>query len=98
MEAFTTTAIEEGFADEIETGKLRWQIVNFEEPQNQHLARQYELAAASVLLERKQDGEVTDSKNLLRIWEISDDEAAFVDYIRGETKSFLASEKMAPKS
>jgi hypothetical protein len=97
MEAFTTTAIEGGFADQIESGRLRWRVVNFEEPANRHLAERYELAAASVVLEHKQEGVVTDSKNLIRIWEISDDESAFVDYIRDETQAFLASSGATPE-
>lgn len=89
IEAFTEESLQDGFPRELETGRLAWQSVNFDTPENEHFIDDYQLTTGSVVLVKLQDGEQKQWKNLTRVWELVRDKASFFTYIQEETGQFL---------
>lgn len=89
IEELSRLALEEGFSDELEKGRLQWQVVNIEEDGNDHFMKDYNLFSRALIVQKVQDGKNADWKNLQRIWELVNDEEDFVKYIQDEVRSML---------
>ena len=89
IEAYAREAIETGFSDELLSGQVKWQVVNYEAPANEHFAINYEIVAPTVVLVRTGDGEPTDYRNLSRVWNLVGEKQAFVEYIQTEARKML---------
>lgn len=90
IEAYAHEAVNTGFTEQLGSGQIQWQVVNYEEPGNEHFATDYELIAPSVVLVRNTAGSPAKSKNLDRVWELVGDKVSFVEYVQQETRDFLA--------
>ena len=82
-------AIETHFSDQLISGQVKWQVVNYEAPANEHFATDYEIVAPTVVLVRTADGEPTDWRNLSRVWNLVGEKEAFVEYIQTEAREML---------
>ncbi len=89
IEALSTEAIQKGFAEEIEAGRLVWQAVNTDQPENAHFVNDYELYTKSLVVVKTSDGVQTEWKNLPQIWELVSDDNAFIEYVDTEVKAYL---------
>jgi len=89
IEAFAHEAVSSSFAGETQAGRLRWQVLNYEKPENERFVTEYEIAAPTVVLVRMAGGEQADWKNLDRVWELVGEKAAFVKYVEQETGAML---------
>ena len=90
IEAYSRLAIESGFAGDIASGRLQIRLVNIDDQDNKHYVQDYKLYTKSLVLSERADGREVRWKNLTRVWELLNDEPAFVDYVQRETRSFLA--------
>ena len=90
IEAYSHEAIEKGFKDELETGRLELRIVNYEDSENRHFIKDYKLVTKSLILVRLVDGKQTEWTNLKLVWELTKNKDAFLNYVRGEVKNYLA--------
>ncbi|RJX18631.1 MAG: hypothetical protein C4570_06290 [Ammonifex sp.] len=90
IEEYTRDAIFNGFPDALKNGLLLWQVVNVEEPGNEHFVRDYRLYSQSVVLVELQDGKQTKWKNLEQVWLLLGDKSAFSRYVQEEVRLFLA--------
>jgi MFS superfamily sulfate permease-like transporter len=88
LEAYTSESLQQSFADEIRNGRIDFRIVNFDEPENDHLRQKYGLHSQSVVLSMQAGGKESRWKNLDRIWKLVRDKEAFLAYIRDEVRSF----------
>jgi protein involved in sex pheromone biosynthesis len=89
IEAYSKEAVEMGFADALKRGSMVWRIVNVDQPANQHFIKDYELYTKSVVLVKMRDGKQAAWKNLDRVWELLNDQAAFQKYVTDEVKQFV---------
>ncbi len=89
IEAFTDEAIKGAFAQEIQDGKMIWQVVNVEDPGNRRYVQDYKLATKSVVVVDLVDGGQVRWKNLARIWELLGDPPAFARYVQDEVRQYL---------
>lgn len=89
LEAYSHEAIETGFADQLKDSTLVWRVINFEQPDNEHFARDYELYSQAVILSRVVDGKEVGWVNLDQIWTLVGDKDKFVAYVTAETNRFL---------
>jgi len=89
IEAYSEEAIAKGFASEIASGRLAWQAVNIDEPENKHFVEDFELVTKSLVLAEYRDGKVTRHENLQQVWQLVRDKEAFLDYVRAATRVFL---------
>jgi len=89
IESYSREAVQTNFADQIKNGKLRWLIVNKDQPAHEHFVKDFQLYANSVVLAEVQNGKTARWKNLDKIWELLDNKTAYLEYVQTEMKSFL---------
>ena len=89
IEAYAHEAVVKGFADEVKDGRIEWKVVDFEQPGSEHFAREFELAAPSVVLVEMRGGTRKNWKNLPEVWELVGDKPAFSEFVRKEVRAFL---------
>lgn len=93
FENWSKTATE-GFTEELTDGRLQWQLINFDQPENKHYIKDYGLADKSLVLVRKEDGKTVRWKNVEEFWEFDDNQKEeFVSLVQGQIVDFL---KQAP--
>jgi len=79
------------FASQVESEKIVWKVVNFEEPAGADLAKTFEIETSVVVLVRMKDGHIEEWNRLDKVWALWDDERAFAEFIRGEINQMLKS-------
>ena len=89
IEAYAEEALQEAFAQALQTGELEWHAVNVEEPAKEHFVEDYELTASALVLVDTQNGEQREWRNLERVWELVGDELEFKAYVEAEALAFL---------
>lgn len=90
IEQLTRQVLEQSFADDLKEGRIVWQVVNFETPENAHFAEQYKIVSTCIVLAEGRPGRAAVAKNLQqRVWELVDDEAAFVAFMQSEIRGML---------
>lgn len=88
IENWTKEAVNKYFADEIKNGKMKFEMINIEEPEHEHYIDHYELFTKSVIVSKKIDGKEVSWVNLARVWNLLKDQDEFMNYIRDEVKAF----------
>lgn len=89
IEAQAERAIHEAFAAQLEDGTLAWQVVNLEQPENEHFTHDFQLTTKSVVLAEYRDGKVVRFANLDQVWQLVRSEDRFAAYVQDETRRFL---------
>jgi len=90
IEAYAREAVETGFGGELKGGQIQWQIVNYEEPGNEHFATDYKLAAPCVVLVRMRHGKQVAWKSLPEVWELVGDKPEFIKLVQKNIREMLA--------
>ena len=90
IEAYSKEAILEGFKTEVQNGTLELRVVNYEEPANRHFIKDYKLVSKSLILVNVVDGKQKEWTNLKLVWELVKNKNAFLNYVRGEVRDYLA--------
>jgi hypothetical protein len=93
IEAYAGEAVQAGFPDALEDGRLEWRPVNVDEPANEHYVQDFQLVTRSVVIEEAAAGKQVRWKNLQRVWELVPDKDAFLEYVQDETRVFLEPER-----
>ena len=65
-------------------------IVNYEDAENRHYIKDYKLVSKSLILVNVVDGKQTEWTNLKLVWQLVKNKEAFLNYVRGEVKNYLA--------
>ena len=89
LEAFSREAINTGFAQELQQGRLEWRIVNVDEPTNRHFIEDYQLHTRSLVLVDMHNGKQTRWKNLDKIWQLVRNKQGFFQYVQSEINEYL---------
>ena len=82
-------SLERELADAFESGPIEWRTVDFEEPGNEHFAKEFELTGASLVLVKQDGGRVERWGNLERVWDLIGDDAEFSAYVTAEARGYL---------
>lgn len=90
IENLTKRAVEEGFADEIESGSVKFVEVNVEHGGNAHYVKQYQLSTRSVVVSKLENGKEVEWRRLDKVWKLLRNESAFMDYVQGEVKTLMS--------
>ena len=90
LEAYTQEAIATGFGPALKSGRIKWQAINVEEPNNRHFISDFQLTNKSVVLAIARGGAVKDWKNLPKIWELVGDKDRFLKYVQDEVRTYQA--------
>lgn len=89
IENLTKQAVNSGFTKELKNGRMDLQVINIEEPGNEHFAQDYKLYTKSVILSDKVNGKEQSWKNLDKVWTLLGDPDKFIDYIQTEVQTLL---------
>jgi len=89
IEAYSREAIETGFEDELESGKLEFYSINIDEKENNHYVKDYDLYTKSLVISKVQGKDETEWKNLAKVWELLGSKEKFLEYVQGEIKAYL---------
>lgn len=89
LEAYSKEAVETSFADALQSGRIQWQVVNFDETVNEHFLRQYDLSFQSLVLVEIKDGREAGHENLEKIWELVGDKAQYFGYVKQAIDSVM---------
>jgi hypothetical protein len=89
IEEYAKESVESGFAEDLKSGKVQWQVINYQTPGNEHYALDYNLVSANVVLSKLKDGTQVDFRVLPEVWVHTGDKAAFFDYVQSNLREFL---------
>lgn len=92
FEEYTLEALRGAFAEQLNDGRLQWQMVNVEQPGNEHFVKDYQLYTKSIVIVKTEDGKQAGWKNLKEIWELVRIKPAFVEYVQDEVRNCLESD------
>ena len=92
IESYAKEALETGFAAELQSGRLEWRSVNYEQPGNEHFAADYKLVAPGLVLVAVEDGETADWKSLPEVWMHVGDRPATLQCVSQSVREFLDSQ------
>jgi len=91
IEAYSTEAIETGFADKIKSGELQWIMINTDKSENEHYIEDYHLYTKSLVIVNMKDGKQTAWKNLDKIWQLLNNKDYYIEYVQFEISEYLKS-------
>jgi hypothetical protein len=77
----------------VASGEVVWKVLNYEQPANAHLAKQFDIQVPVVVLARMKAGKIDDWTRLDEVWGLVGDKPAFAKYVRGEIAGMLGSGK-----
>jgi len=89
MEKFIRESLDEGFGEKIRQGKINFQIINVDLPENKHYVQDYKLYTKSFVLSLKKSGKEEKWLNCDKIWKLAGDEQGFKKYIKSEVQKYL---------
>jgi len=89
IERTAREAMEETFTDDFASGKLVWQSLDMEKPENEHFVYDYELAAPSLVLVAMEEASEVEWKRLDDTWKLINNKEQFVAYVVEETAAYL---------
>lgn len=98
IEAYAKEAVVTGFSEQLRTGEVSWQVINYESPGHEHFATDYEVAAPTVVLAKFEGGTRIDWKGLPEVWEHVSDQRAFVDYVQRSLREFMGEDVSAQQT
>lgn len=78
------TVIETDFTDALRSGRLKWSVINFEEPTSRHFIKDYGIVSSTVVLVRREHGKDIEFRRLDAVWDHLFDNPAMKAYLRNE--------------
>jgi len=91
IEALTRATAERDFANELASHKLVFRVIDTDEPAHRHFLEDYQLTTKTVILSRRLNGGETEWKDMEKVWDLLDEEAAFRAYLGEQIRSYLGS-------
>lgn len=82
IEKQTRDAIQRGFAAELAAGRIRFQTVNFDRPENKHFIADYGLAFKTVVVSENHQGKEVRWRKYDKVWDLVGQSEAFAAYLQ----------------
>jgi hypothetical protein len=89
LETYAREAIETSFPAELASGRLVFQAVNTDRPENRHFVADYALLTRALVVTEEADGKVVRWTNLEKIWRLVGDHQAYTEYVVAGVRSYL---------
>ena len=93
LEDYASESVEKGLAEELKSGKVVWQTLNFDEEANEHVKKDYGIFSQAVIVSHIVDDKEIEWTNLDKIWTLVSDKEKYVEYVQTEAKEFMAPKK-----
>lgn len=91
LEEYSREAVETYFPDELNSGRVEFQVVNYDESWNEHFLTDYDLSFQSLVLVEIKDGIEVGHKNLEKIWDLVGDKTLYFEYVKASIDSAMTS-------
>lgn len=89
IEAYAQEAVQTGFAEQLQSHTIEWQVINYEAPGNEHYVTDYQVVAPYVVLVKFVGGKQTSWQGLPEVWQHVGDKSAFLDFVQDRLREFL---------
>ncbi len=89
IEELARAAVETGFANELAQNEVRFQITNFDQPENKHFVDDYELAFKTVVIADRRQGKEVTWKKFDKVWDLVGEPEAFTAYLQEGVQNYL---------
>lgn len=89
IEAYAQEAVSGAFSADLAERRLEWKVVNVDEPANEHFVDDFKLYTRSLVVVDAKDPKRF--KILDRVWQLTQDKAAFRKYVEDEIRAFRRS-------
>jgi hypothetical protein len=89
IEEVSRKTIEESFRPELSDGRLRFLVVNVDQPENRHFVEEFRLDSSSLVLVEMRGGKPVEWKSLPDVWTLVEDTPKLEKYVREEVASGL---------
>lgn len=91
IESLSQETLDQRFADQVESGTVRWRTANMDDAWNADAVRRYGLVRSSLVLVDHRDGAERDHTVLNRVWDFTDRPGLFHEYVASEVEFVLES-------
>ena len=89
IEQYSREAIKTYFDKQLKNGKLTFQAINTDKPDNKHFTQDFQLVSKSLVLVEYKAGKQVKWKNLEKVWQYLNNADAFFNYVKTETEKYL---------
>jgi hypothetical protein len=90
IEKLTQEVLDQSFGKELQDGRVKWLLVNYELPDNKFIIKEYDIVKPTIVVVDGRPGMKRAWKNHQRkVRELIDDEKAFKEYMRDEIQKAL---------
>jgi hypothetical protein len=91
IEAYAKEAVEGKYGEQLESGQLKWKVVNIDEPKNEHFAEEFGLVSSSLVVVEVDGDQVTRHQVLQEAWTLVRDKPRFIEYVQRSVGEYLKS-------
>jgi hypothetical protein len=91
IEAYAKEAVEGKFSEQLKSGQLRWNVVNTDEPENEHFVEDFGLVSSSLVIVQVDGDKVARHQILQDAWTLVRDKSRFIEYVRRSVGEYLKS-------
>ena len=89
IESYAGEAVEGGFGDALEAGRLQWTALNTDEPENAHFVKDFGLVSSSLVVVELDGGNVVRHETLQDAWTLVRDKPRFTTYVQKSVGEYL---------
>ncbi len=91
IEAYAKEAVEGKYSEQLKSGRLKWNVVNTDEPDNEHFVEDFGLVSSSLVVVEVDGGRMTRYQVLQDAWTLVRDKPRFIEYVQRSIGEYLKS-------
>ncbi len=95
ISAYIEEAIQTGFKAELNGGRVKLLLMDFQDAKNQKYTEAYRITGPTLVLMDVHDGKVTSWKPAPKVWSLVGKKGDFLGYVQSEVRSYLDGQKTA---
>ncbi|MBC8873833.1 MAG: hypothetical protein H8E44_30705 [Planctomycetes bacterium] len=96
IESQSHETVESEFDSQLESGKVTWKVLNYEEPEGTDLGKKFEVQMPVIVLATMKDGQIANWTRLDKVWALVGDKPAFAQFIKDEVSQMLEASEPQP--
>ena len=89
IEEYSREAVDLYFSEQLKTGELKFEVINTDEPANEHFVEDYQLYTRSLIIAEFKDGKQVKWKNLAKVWDYLNNKEKFHEYVKSEIQNYV---------
>ncbi len=90
IEAEAESALKRFYAEQLERGEIKWQVLNMETKENRHFVKEFSLVSSTLVVAEIKDSKTLRFETLPDVWKYSSDSLRFAKYVKETIDKFMA--------